>query len=170
MHSNFSQFSSLPDFYFLPGSLGSTLYIHIVSWSARDAWWAYVAILWLCHFYDLPIKFLARQLLTPAGLQSQARKAVESSFSISTEFAVFTDNTAGCVFSPSTSSQIHPLLTGRLLVFKASIALVKLLGYLCREQLQVERPQILINFTYTFISFSWLITSQFVVSLWFLKP
>lgn len=74
-----------------------------------------------------PLNFWLVSCSPQPGLQSQASRAVRVCFfSISIEFATFTDNTAGYGFSSSNPNQIHSSLTVRLLVFKASIALAKL--------------------------------------------
>lgn len=81
-------------FYFLPGSLDSPLYICIVFLSTRDGWKTYIGFLWLCHFQDFPIKWL-----TPTRTAVSGKQNCEISYSISIEFAAFTDNTAERVFT-----------------------------------------------------------------------
>lgn len=75
-----------------------------------------------------PLNFWLINCSLLPGLQPQASRAASFPFLIPTECAAFTDNTAGCGFSPFIPNQIHSPLTVRLLVFTASIALVKLPG------------------------------------------
>lgn len=82
MHSQFSQFSSLPDFYCLPGSLGRPLCIYMYSFLVNpecvERLYSFSMALAFLGFP--PLNFCLASCSPQPGLQSQASRAVRVCF------------------------------------------------------------------------------------------
>lgn len=80
------------------GPLRSALCLPITSKLAKNVWRAFLALLWLSNCQDLPVTFLAFQLVCHSpqvALHPQANRAMDSPLLFPTEFVIFADSTIG---------------------------------------------------------------------------